>query len=184
MCLGSGFMFQKNFSLSTVLMGILYFVLGIVFIAATDELLKTFNYILVCICAVIGVIQVLSFFLEKDYKKNNYTDLLIGVVFIWVSLVLYVYYGFMINILPILFSLYLFVMAIEMWVRYVNLKEVVNIRRGKYLLLGFVAIIVGLLLIFNPGGVILTYLKVTGVYLILVSLLYFSLCFHFLKNKS
>ena len=177
-------MFQKNFSLSTVLMGILYFVLGIVFIAATDELLKTFNYILVCICAVIGVIQILSFFLEKDYKKNNYTDLLIGVVFIWVSLVLYVYYGFMINILPILFSLYLFVMAIEMWVRYVNLKEVVNIRRGKYLLLGFVAIVVGLLLIFNPGGVILTYLKVTGVYLILVSFLYFSLCFHFLKNKS
>ena len=177
-------MFQKNFSLSTVLMGILYFVLGIVFIAATDELLKTFNYILVCICAVIGVIQVLSFFLEKDYKKNNYTDLLIGVVFIWVSLVLYVYYGFMINILPILFSLYLFVMAIEMWVRYVNLKEVVNIRRGKYLLLGFVAIIVGLLLIFNPGGVILTYLKVTGIYLILVSLLYFSLCFHFLKEKK
>ena len=177
-------MFQKNFSLSTVLMGILYFVLGIVFIAATDELLKTFNYILVCICAVIGVIQILSFFLEKDYQKNNYTDLLIGIVFIWVSLVLYVYYGFMINILPILFSLYLFVMAIEMWVRYVNLKEVVNIRRGKYLFLGFVAIVVGLLLIFNPGGVILTYLKVTGVYLILVSLLYFSLCFHFLKNKS
>ena len=177
-------MFQKNFSLSTVLMGILYFVLGIVFIAATDELLKTFNYILVCICAVIGVIQVLSFFLEKDYKKNNYTDLLIGVVFIWVSLVLYVYYGFMINILPILFSLYLFVMAIEMWVRYVNLKEVVNIRRGKYLLLGFVAIIVGLLLIFNPGGVILTYLKVTGVYLILVSLLYFSLCLHYFKENK
>ncbi len=165
-------------------MGILYFVLGIVFIAATDELLKTFNYILVCICAVIGVVQILSFFLEKDYQKNNYTDLLIGVVFIWVSLVLYIYYGFMINILPILFSLYLFVMAIEMWVRYVHLKEFVNIRRGKYLFLGFVAIVVGLLLIFNPGGVILTYLKVTGVYLILVSLLYFSLCFHFLKNRS
>ena len=90
----------------------------------------------------------------------------------------------MINILPILFSLYLFVMAIEMWVRYVHLKEFVNIRRGKYLFLGFVAIVVGLLLIFNPGGVILTYLKVTGVYLILVSLLYFSLCFHFLKNRS
>ena len=165
-------------------MGILYFVLGIVFIAATDELLKTFNYILVCICAVIGVVQILSFFLEKDYQKNNYTDLLIGVVFIWVSFVLYIYYGFMINILPILFSLYLFVMAIEMWVRYVHLKEFVNIRRGKYLFLGFVAIVVGLLLIFNPGGVILTYLKVTGVYLILVSLLYFSLCFHFLKNRS
>ena len=58
-------MFQKNFNLSSVLMGILYLVLGIVFIAATEELLKTFNYILVCICLIIGVVQVISFFLER-----------------------------------------------------------------------------------------------------------------------
>ena len=94
----------------------------------------------------------------------------------------------MINILPILFSLYLFVMAIEMWVRYVHLKEVVNIRRGKYLLLGVLAIVIGLLLIFNPGSVILTYLKVTGVYLVLVSLLYFMECFRLIgkdkRNKN
>lgn len=181
-------MFQKNFNLSSVLMGILYLVLGIVFIAATEELLKTFNYILVCICLIIGVVQVISFFLEREYLKNNYTSLLIGVVFIWVSLILYVYYGFMINILPILFSLYLFVMAIEMWVRYVHLKEVVNIRRGKYLLFGILAIVIGLLLIFNPGSVILTYLKVTGVYLVLVSLLYFMECFRLIgkdkRNKN
>ena len=99
-------MFQKNFNVSTVLIGLLYLVLGIVFIAATDELLKTFNYILVCICFIIGVIQMLSFFLEREHLKDDYTSLLIGVVFVWVSLVLYVYYGFMINILPILFSLY------------------------------------------------------------------------------
>ena len=177
-------MFQKGFNLSTILMGILYFVLGVVFIAATDELLKTFNYILVCICAIIGVIQILSFFLEKEYQKNNYTALLIGVVFIWVSLILYVYHGFMINILPILFSLYLFVMAVEMWVRYVSLKEFVFVKRGKYLILGFLAVIVGLLLIFNPGSVILTYLKVTGVYLILVALLYFMECFRLGREKK
>ena len=47
-----------------------------------------------------------------------------------------------------------------------------NIRRGKYLILGLLAIIVGLLLIFNPGSVIYTYLKITGWYLILVALLY------------
>ena len=40
---------KKEFNLSTVLMGILYLILGVVFIAATEELLKTFNYILVCI---------------------------------------------------------------------------------------------------------------------------------------
>lgn len=176
-------MFQKNFNVSTVLIGLLYLVLGIVFIAATDELLKTFNYILVCICFIIGVIQMLSFFLEREHLKDDYTSLLIGVVFVWVSLVLYVYYGFMINILPILFSLYLFVMAVEMWVRYVHLKDVVNVRRRKYLLLGGLAMVIGILLIFNPGHVILTYLKVTGGYLVLVSLLYFMECFHLFRER-
>lgn len=163
--------------LSVILVNVLYLVLGIVFIAATEELIKTFNYILVCICAVIGVIQMINFFVSKKYKDNNYTDLIIASVFIWVSLILYVYYGFMINILPILFSLYLFIMASDMVVRYINFKDVVNVNRKKYLILGVVAIAVALLLIFNPGGVIYTYLKVTGVYLILVSILSFLECF-------
>ena len=90
---------MKNESgLSGILVGLLYFVLGIVFLAATEELIKTFNYVLVCICAIIGVIQLIQFFINKKYKDGNYTDLLLAVVFIWVSLILYVYYGFMINI--------------------------------------------------------------------------------------
>ena len=162
---------NKENGLSTVLICLLYFVLGVIFIAATDELLTTFNYILVSICAIIGILQILGFFLGKKYKNGTY-DLLIGVVFIWVSLILYVYYRIMINILPILFSLYLFIMAIDLIYKFVQYKEVINIRRGKYLILGLLAIIVGLLLIFNPGSVIYTYLKITGWYLILVALLY------------
>lgn len=164
---------KKDDGFSRILVSVLYFMLGIVFIAATDELIRTFNYILVCICAIIGVIQLIQFFVSKKYRDNNYTDLLMAVVFIWVSLILYVYYGFMINILPILFSLYLFVMASDMLVRYFNLGNITNIKRGKYLILSLIAILVGLLLIFNPGSVIMTYLKVTGVYLIMVAILYF-----------
>lgn len=158
---------KNNDGLSGVLVGILYFVLGVVFVAATEELIKTFNYILVCICAIIGVIQLIQFFISKKYIDNNYSDLLLAVVFIWVSLILYVYYGFMINILPILFSLYLFVMGCDMLVKYINLKI------KKYLVLFILAILVGLLLIFNPGSLIMIYLKITGIYLIVVSILYF-----------
>ena len=158
---------KREYNLSIILTSILYLILGIVFIAATEELLKTFNYILVCLCAVIGVIQLINFFLSKKYKDNNFTSLLLAVVFIWVSLILYVYYGFMINILPILFSLYLFVMACEMIVKYINLKN------KKYILLSLISIMIGLLLIFNPGAVIYTYLKITGIYLIIVAFLYF-----------
>lgn len=163
---------NDNGIVANILVSILYFVLGVVFIAATDELIKTFNYILVCICAVLGVIQLIQFFIGKKYKDNDYTDLLIGIVFIWVSLILYVYYGFMINILPILFSLYLFVMASWMFIRYLDLKDNVKVKRVKYLVLALIAVVVGLLLIFNPGSMIFVYLKVTGIYLVIVAILY------------
>ena len=163
---------NDNGIVANILVSILYFVLGVVFIAATDELIKTFNYILVCICAILGVIQLIQFFIGKKYKDNNYTDLLIGIVFIWVSLILYVYYGFMINILPILFSLYLFVMASWMFIRYLDLKDNVKVKRVKYLVLALIAVVVGLLLIFNPGSMIFVYLKVTGIYLVIVAILY------------
>ena len=158
---------KNETNLSGILVSLLYFVLGVVLIAATDELIKTFNYILVSISAVIGVLQIINFLFNKKYKENDYNDLLIAVVFIWVSLILYVYYGFMLNILPILFSLYLFVMSIDMISKYINTKN------KKYIILFIISILIGLLLIFNPGSVILTYLKVTGVYLVIVSILNF-----------
>lgn len=158
---------KKETNLSRVLVCALYFILGVVLIAATNELIKTFNYILVSICSIIGVLQIINFIITKKYKENNYNDLLIAVIFIWVSLILYVYYGFMINILPILFSLYLFVMSIETISKYNNTKN------KKYLILALISILVGLLLIFNPFSIILTYLKVTGIYLVVVSILYF-----------
>ena len=173
---------RKEDGLSGILIGLLYFVLGIVFLAATSELIKTFNYVLVSICAIIGVIQLIHFFMNKKYKDGNYTDLLLSVVFIWVSLILYVYYGFMINILPILFSLYLFVMACDMFVKYLNMKEEVSINRRKYLILCLVAVIIALLLIFNPGSSIFVYLKITGVYLVLVSVLHFVDYFKLFKK--
>ena len=54
-------MIKKETNLSMALVPVLYFILGVVFIAATEELIKTFNYILVCICAIIGVLQMIHF---------------------------------------------------------------------------------------------------------------------------
>lgn len=175
-------MFKSDSGFSGILVGLLYFVLGIVFIAATDELIKTFNYVLVSICLVLGVIQLIQFFFNKRYKEGNYTDLFMAVIFIWVSLILYVYYGFMINILPILFSLYLFIMACDMLIKYLNLKDSVSVNRKKYLILFIITLLIGLLLIFNPGSIIMTYLKVTGIYLVVVSVLYFVDCFKLFKR--
>ena len=168
---------DKENKISNVLIGILYFILGVVLIAATNELIKTFNYILVSISAIIGVVGMINFFMKKKYKDNNYIELLVAVLFIWISLVLYIYYGFMIIILPMLFSLYLFMLAVLMLLKYLSDKN------KKYLVLFLMAIIIGLLLIFNPGSAIFNYLKVTGIYLIVVSMIYFSSLFKKENNK-
>ena len=168
---------DKENKISNILIGILYFILGVVLIAATNELIKTFNYILVSISAIIGVVGMINFFMKKKYKDNNYIELLVAVLFIWISLDLYIYYGFMIIILPMLFSLYLFVLAVLMLLKYLSDKN------KKYLVLFLMAIIIGLLLIFNPGSTIFNYLKVTGIYLIVVSMIYFSSLFKKENNK-
>lgn len=168
---------DKENKISNILIGILYFILGVVLIAATNELIKTFNYILVSISAIIGVVGMINFFMKKKYKDNNYIELLVAVLFIWISLVLYIYYGFMIIILPMLFSLYLFMLAVLMLLKYLSDKN------KKYLVLFLMAIIIGLLLIFNPGSAIFNYLKVTGIYLIVVSMIYFSSLFKKENNK-
>ena len=60
----------KEKDLSNILVCALYFILGVILIAATNELIKTFNYILVSISAIIGVLQIISFILGKN-KKND-----------------------------------------------------------------------------------------------------------------
>ena len=149
---------EKN--LTTIITNILYFILGVLFICTTEQLITTFNYILVCVCAVIGIIQIISYIFSKEKKQIN---LIIGVIFIWSALLLYVYYGY--NILSILFSLYLFIMAVTLFqkIKEENINKLVNI------IFGLGAIITGVLLIFNAKSTVFTYLKITGVYLIIVA---------------
>ena len=158
---------NKENNIAAILICILYFILGVVLIAATNDFIKTFNYILVIISGIIGIIQLISFFVRKKYKDNNYSDLLLAVVFIWVSLVLGIYYEFMMIILPILFGLWMFIMFIDMLSKYINIKD------NKYLILSIVSVLVGLLLVINPFSIIFTYFKISGVYLIVIAILYF-----------
>ena len=60
------------------------------------------------------------------------------------------------SLLGNLFSLYLFIVFYNMIIRYCNATS----NKKRYLILGILALIVGVLLIFNPGGMILIYLKV------------------------
>ena len=73
-------------------------------------------------------------------------------------------------------------MVFDMFVKDLKMKEKVSIKRWKYLILCLVAVIIALLLIFNPGSSIFVYLKITGIYLVVVSVLHFVDYFKLFKK--
>lgn len=163
---------KKESSLNLLLISILSLVLGIVLIAATDDILTIFNYIFVCIFGIIGVIEIITFFVGRGYKEDDYSSLIMAIVFLWLALIMYVYYMMIINILPIIFSLYLFIMGALMIIRYFKER---NSKKTclQYLIIGIISIIVGILLIFKPKFGIYTYLKITGINIVLIAILFF-----------
>ena len=180
-------MINEDNKLGVILISILYFVLGIVFIAATDSLLITFNYTLICICAIIGIIQLISFFVSKKYKDGHYTDLVMAVVFIWVSLILYVFEGF--NILPVVFSLYLLIMAVDFFIQFLQKNDLKGYSRWKYFILCVLSVVIALLLIFHTGSFdagekIFVYLKITGVYLVIIAVWYMYMFVKGLRKRN
>ena len=174
-----GVRMENRSNLNLILTSILSFILGIFLIIATDSLLETINYVLVCIFAIIGVIQIISFFVGDDYKKNIYNSLILGVVFIWLSLFIYKYYTMLIIILPVIFSLYSFIMGVILLSWYFIFKNDLKVKYTRYLVLSIISFIIGLVLIFRPALTVYTYFKITGVYVIFVAILFF---FEFLRN--
>ncbi len=170
---------KKETSLNLALISGLSLVLGIILIVATEDILTVFNYIFVCIFGIIGVIQFIAFVVGKGYANNDYNNLIMAIVFMWLALIMYVYYRMIINILPIIFSLYLFIMGAVMIIRYFSEKSIVSISYKRYLLIGILSIIVGVLLIFEPQFGVYTYLKITGVNIIFISIVFF---FEFLNS--
>ena len=76
---------EKEKKISTIIINVLYFVLGVLFICTTEQLITTFNYILVCVCGIIGIIQVLSYIFSKEKKTtkfNNWCNIYLGIIII------------------------------------------------------------------------------------------------------
>lgn len=164
---------KEESNLSLLLTSFLSLVLGISLIIATEDLLVSVNYILVCIFTIIGVIQIISFFVNKNYKYNLYNKLILGTIFIWLAIFIYVYYTMIIIILPIIFSLYSVIMAVVLLIKYFNLKNETKIKYKRYIILSIISFVIGFFLIFRPKLSVYTYFKITGVYVIFIAISYF-----------
>ena len=153
---------------SEVFYYLLGLVIGIVLIFATEELLSTINFLFVVIFAIIAVVQLIGFIMDKKYISRDYSSLIIGIMCIWVAMFVFKYGSFLfLEMLPVLVSLLLFIMATSSITKYFDRKITGN------LIVSIISIILGILLIFVPKSIMYTLFKVVGVYIIVMIILDF-----------
>lgn len=159
---------KSSSGVSEVFYYLLGLVIGIVLIFATEELLSTINYLFVVIFAIIAVVQLIGFIMDKKYISRDYSSLIIGIMCIWVAMFVFKYGSFLfLEMLPVLVSLLLFIMATSSITKYFDRKITGN------LIVSIISIILGILLIFVPKSIMYTLFKVIGVYIIVMIILDF-----------
>lgn len=159
---------KSSSGVSEVFYYLLGLVIGIVLIFATEELLSTINFLFVVIFAIIAVVQLIGFIMDKKYISRDYSSLIIGIMCIWVAMFVFKYGSFLfLEMLPVLVSLFLFIMATSSITKYFDRKITGN------LIVSIISIILGILLIFVPKSIMYTLFKVVGVYIIVMIILDF-----------
>lgn len=159
---------KSSSGVSEVFYYLLGLVIGIVLIFATEELLSTINFLFVVIFAIIAVVQLIGFIMDKKYISGDYSSLIIGIMCIWVAMFVFKYGSFLfLEMLPVLVSLLLFIMATSSITKYFDRKITGN------LIVSIISIILGILLIFVPKSIMYTLFKVVGVYIIVMIILDF-----------
>ena len=159
---------KSSSGVSEVFYYLLGLVIGIVLIFATEELLSTINYLFVVIFAIIAVVQLIGFIMDKKYISRDYSSLIIGIMCIWVAMFVFKYGSFLfLEMLPVLVSLLLFIMATSSITKYFDRKITGN------LIVSIISIILGILFIFVPKSIMYTLFKVVGVYIIVMIILDF-----------
>lgn len=167
---------KSSSGVSEVFYYLLGLVIGIVLIFATEELLSTINYLFVVIFAIIAVVQLIGFIMDKKYISRDYSNLIIGIMCIWVAMFVFKYGSFLfLEMLPVLVSLLLFIMATSSITKYFDRKITKYFDRKitGNLIVSIISIILGILLIFVPKSVMYTLFKVVGVYIIVMIILDF-----------
>ena len=111
---------------------------------------------------------VIGFVMDKKYINRDYSSLIIGIMCIWVAMFVFKYGSFLfLEMLPVLVSLLLFIMATSSITKYFDRKITGN------LIVSIISIIFGILLIFVPKSIMYTLFKVVGVYIVVMIILDF-----------
>lgn len=159
---------EKTNRLSDGFYYILLIAISCTLIFSTKEFLSTINYLFVIIFAIVAVIKLINFIMDRKYLSMEYTDLIIGIMSVWIAMFVFKYGEYIfLEMLPVLVSLLLFLMAISSFIKYFTIGKIGN------LIFSITSLIFGILLIVLPGSIVYIFFKLTGIYILVMVILDF-----------
>lgn len=157
---------NKKYNVSDSFYYVVGLVLGLVLVFATEELLSTINYLFVVVFAIISIMQLINFIMDKEYLTRNYSGLIISIMCAWAAIFIFKYGDFLfLEMLPTIVSLLLFVVATNSFTKYFDRRLKGN------LIISIISIVLGILLMFVAKGFMYILLKITGSYMFIMIVL-------------
>ena len=161
---------NKKTAILLLPVALLLFVLGFLITFSTSKTFHNLHYILVFMFGLIGIIQLFSFFWNKEYQENSYLNLIMGTIGLWFALFTLNNFETFITILPSLISIYSVVSALGLIIKYYTEKDL----SMWYIIGAFISLGFAVILLCKPILMATIYIKLSGLYLISLSVYFLA----------
>ena len=157
----------KKYSRYTILLSLALILLSIFLIAKPLESLNAIMIVIGIVLIISGIIQLISYFTSPKELKAFSFKLILGIISIILGIIVIVNTSAINTILTGVIGAWMIIQSIIKLQIAFNLKELANSNWKAIVLLSLLTLILGILIIFNPFGAIITIGRIYGIMLLI-----------------
>ena len=174
---------KKNFILSLII-SIIFIIIGLFLFIRPDVTIKTISYIVGIALLIWGIISIIRYF-KSDYGINPFDfDLVYGVLVIIAGLYLVINTSALASVFPVILGIWIIINSVTKFQFSLVLKKL-NKEDWKYtLLISFLTFIWGIVLLINPLKAALKVTQIIGIFIIIYAVLDIMDSFVLKKNEE
>ena len=156
----------KQIKWDTLLMGVLYILLGIVALVIPETMERLLGFLIGTVLIIAGAVSMISYLLRDAHQNYYHNDFLHGLLGILLGIVVLYNVDIIISLVPRLLGTLVLVSGLS------KLQDVIDLKRMEYgnwifmLVLAIINVTLGLVLIFNPMAIAELLFRLIGIGLI------------------
>ena len=156
----------KQLKWDTLLMGVLYILLGIVALVIPETMERLLGFLIGAVLIIAGAVSMISYLLRDAHQNYYHNDFLHGLLGILLGIVVLYKVDIIISLVPFLLGTLILVSGLS------KLQDVIDLKRLEYgnwifmMVLSLINIVLGLVLIFHPMAIVDLLFRLLGVGLI------------------